>query len=639
MNTKVIYHFILFLLLLPVISLAFQLKSPDSTKSGLLTYKPFIDSLVEAKLEEYKVPGAVISIVVDSQHIYYNGFGFADLENEIVVDKEKTGFRIASVTKTFTATAALQLAEQGKLDLHQNIRTYLPDDDFSFLKFKPFTIHQLLTHTAGIDLTDTGDAALTPDKVIPLEEMARYHMPAQVHTPGTVHSYSNFAYTLAGYVIQVVSGQKYEAYIQEHILDKLSMVNSSIYQPSPSPIKENLARSYKWDGEQKSLPRDYTNTLPGGGMISTARDMNNYMLMHLNKGKFGDHQILSPKTHDKLTSQQYGSRQTKNGICYSFFERTNHGRRSIQHTGGQLGFLTLMMLMPETGTGIFIAHNNREGAGAFRFEVGNAILDKLIGDKSQKIEIPDPPENFESEAKKYVGVYKQMNYPKSSFEKLGTLMGFYSAEFPVQYDGNGVLTINGEPYIQIDKDLFQLKNEERYWTREFIFNKGEKAQYLFSGITKFERISWYQRTLVKQIIAGSALVLLLLQFLPRPAKWLFRKIRSNASVSNHNTRSLLFEWQYWTGSLFVLGFLGIMINFGIYQGQLSDYGVPMTLKFPLLLNTVAGIAAIISPLALWKIWTSTTYSTRSKVGSTLIVLAIVLVTIVFWDHNIIGFHY
>ncbi|MBT8272368.1 MAG: beta-lactamase family protein, partial [Bacteroidia bacterium] len=302
------------------ISLFGQSDSLSLSQPSAYELRDYIDSLAVNGMEKYRIPGAVITIITDSTNVFTKAFGFSDLENQKSVDIDKSMFRIASITKTFTATAVMQLVEEGKLDIHEDVRNYLPDDDFDFLSDKPITLHQLLTHTAGFDLTDTGDAALVPEKIIPLEEMARRHMPDRVHEPGDVHSYSNFGYTLIGYIIQEVSGMPYEDYMRSRVLEPLNMINTGIKQPLPEPYKSQLVKSYVWKDEQLALSRDYTNTLPGGGVISTGKDMANYMLMHLNGGKFNDTEILGSEYHKILISQHYGSRKTAYGICYGFFE-------------------------------------------------------------------------------------------------------------------------------------------------------------------------------------------------------------------------------------------------------------------------------------------------------------------------------
>ena len=613
----------------------------DSTTSSLTTLdnvKPYIDSLAIDGMKKYHIPGAVITIITDSSEVFYKGYGNSNFEAEIPVDADKTLFRIASITKTFTSTAVMQLVQEGKLDLHKDIRNYLPDDDFDFLSDMPITLHHLLTHTAGFDLTDTGDAALVPEKIIPIEEMARRHMPDRIYEPGDVHSYSNFGYTLIGYIIQEVSGIPYEDYIRTKILQPLNMVHTGIRQPLPEPYKTNLSKSYVWKDGQRELTRDYTNTLPGGGIISSAKDMANYMLMHLNGGKLNDVELLGPDQHKILISQHYGSRNTPYGVCYSFFENRWTGRRSIEHSGGQLGFVSLMVLIPETGTGIFITQNNRKEAGGFRYDLTRAILDTLIGYKKNNFDSIVSPKEFDAIAKNYTGVYKQMNYPKNSFEKLARLFGMFSTEYKIEYDGAGSLTTYGDSFVHVGDHLFRLNKANTDYTLEFFPDETGMSQRLMNGTSSYERISWFQKKRVQQGFFIPSIFLLLLFVLSRPIGRLIRKARKKQITSSLNSKRLR-KWLYGTALLVVGGALGLVMHFLIFRDQLSDYGVPLSMKIVFVICSAGFILAILSPYFLWKNWSLKELRIKNKIMNTVIIIAIVLVSIMFYTYNLIGFQY
>ncbi|NNE02813.1 MAG: beta-lactamase family protein [Eudoraea sp.] len=615
-----------------------QTDSTTTTTPKIVQLSSYIDSLAHAGMQKSHIPGAVITIVTDSSYVFNRAYGFADVENDLAVDNEKTLFRIASITKTFTALAVIQLYEKGLVELHTDIRKYLPDEDFDFLSEEPITLHHLLTHTAGFDLTDTGDAALSPEEVIPIEEMARRHMPDRVHKPGEVYSYSNFGFTLTGYIIQEVSGMPYEDYIRKNILEPLEMTKTDIKQPLPQPYKSMLAKSYEWDGKQIPLTRDYTNTLPGGGIISGGGNMANYMLMHLNAGTFKGRELISKDGHNLLTTQHYGSRETKYGICYAFFENMWTTRRSLEHSGGQLGFVSLMVLIPETGTGVFIAQNNRKEAGGFRYEMIAAILDTLLGEKERVIIPPVPPENFRDIAHNYTGVYKKMDYPKATFEKCIRLFGQFSTEYDIRYDGEGRLTTYGDSYVQVDENLFQMDDPGSNYKVEFLTDESGKAHTLFMGTTKYERISWFEKKRVQQMFLFVSLVILLLLVLSRPIVWIIRKARKRELKIAEGAAGLR-KWVYWTGTLLALTALGVIFHFAIYRDQLSDYGVPLSMKIVFFVATMGSILALLSPYFLWKTWKLKSLKTRSKIANTLIILAIIISTLIYYMNNLVGFQY
>ncbi|MEM7372163.1 MAG: serine hydrolase domain-containing protein [Bacteroidota bacterium] len=616
------------------ISVTAQQESSRQDSAYLARLVPYIDSLVLAGQEKYRVPGAVVAIVTDSQHIFYQGYGMADMQQQRQVDKAKTSFRIASISKTFVATAAMQLVEDGKLDLHKDIRAYLPDEQFDFLNGHPITMHQLLTHTAGIDATDIHDAARTLEDIIPLEEVARHHMPDQVFEPGTVHSYSNFGFALAGYVIQAISGLSFADYVQVKILDPLEMSNSSMHFVPPTYIEENKAIAYDWNGGHQAIPKEYLIGYPAGSMNATAKDMANYMLAHLNQGAFKGRRILQAASHQTLTSQKYGSKQTKYGICYAFFEGQDKGRKSIHHGGALPGFLSNFVLIPETGTGIFVSQNIRSGAGGFGYELVRQLIDTLVEARDTRHLPPAAPEQFDQKAKKLVGYYQQKNYTRSTFEKAFSIVGQNVAEFPVTYEGEGVLYFRDIPFVEIEENLFQIVDSSSTWKIQFLTDEDGNGIGFFNGLISYERISWFRQAKVQWTFVWGSLLILFLQLIAWPVVLLWKKLKQRAT----GPLSSMFLWQYSTGALFVLGVAGIFLSDAIHD-QLTDFGVPFSLTLSLLMITIGGISALFSPYALWKIWRKTDNPQWTKALHTFLILVILLITKLFWDYNLVGFHY
>ena len=630
----------LFLLAMALLNFNILFAQPDTLvtphKTDLNLLSDFIDSLVLREMDVFHVPGCAVVIVQDSQEVFLKGYGYADVEAQRLVDIHRTGFRIASVTKTFTATAIMQLVQQGLIDLHKPISNYLPDSDFTFLKDDPFTIHQLLTHTAGIDFTDIGDAELRASDVIPLEEFVRSKIPDQVHPPGSVHSYSNFGYTLLGYLIQHLSGMSYEEYIRQHILLPLDMRMSSMGQPLEEPYRSSLAKSYRWDDGQVALTRDYTNTVPGGGMISTGKDMSRYLLMHLTSGTQDSIQILGADHHNMLTTQQYGSTDTRYGVCYSFFENGWTGRRSIDHSGAQLGFLSLFLMIPETGTGIFIAHNNRDDASGFRYNVARAVLDTMLHRKARHIDLPDPDETLNSVASNYTGRYEQMNYSHSTFEKMNRLFGFNNSAYVVKYQNDNLLKLNGDDFVMMTPELFHRHDEKSPWNVQFVFGENGKAERIVAGTISYQKVTWFQSNKFWQRALLLSFLLMFVYLLLKPARWIIDRMRKVTPPARKVHSSL--KWLNVVSILFFIGIGGLIINLLIYQGQLADYGVPLTFKIPLVINTLATISGLFAPFAVFQLWKSR-LRIFPKVWCSLVILAVIILAIGSWQYNMVGLQY
>jgi len=161
-----------------------------------------LDSAIVAAMREHGVPGAALSVVQDGRVTYMAGYGCANVGRSIAVDPRRTVFHVASVSKPFVALAAVQLATRGVVDLRTDVNRYLRGMQVAPGWDRPITLHDLLTHTAGLEESIVGYAARTPADVRPLGEFLAVKLPRRGWAPGDVTAYSNYGYALAGYVVE-----------------------------------------------------------------------------------------------------------------------------------------------------------------------------------------------------------------------------------------------------------------------------------------------------------------------------------------------------------------------------------------------------------------------------------------------------
>src|SRR5215204_1402581 len=247
----------------------------------------FLDKLLGKEMEKHHIAGAAVSVVKDGELFFAKGYGSAELEKSIPVDPERTNFRIGSIAKLLTWTAVMQLAEEGKLDLDADINTYL---DFRIPDTypQPITLKDLMTHTSGFEDLYYERLAKDPDDLLPPREWLVTHMPARVSPPGDVAAYSSYGAALAGYIVGRVSGEPYEQYIQEHILNPLGMVHTTAKPSMPPNIRAHTSVGYVYeDGTFQKFPDssemgqpdlEYSDMgqpalVPAGDMQSSATDM------------------------------------------------------------------------------------------------------------------------------------------------------------------------------------------------------------------------------------------------------------------------------------------------------------------------------------------------------------------------------
>ena len=227
---------------LPVLAQDIQTESNSKASLGSHQQGPtdpqeletFIDGVMAAQMEAYHIPGATISVVKDGKLFFTKGYGYAESESRKPVIANETLFRIASVSKLFTWTAVMQLAEQGKLDLNADVNTYLTDFKIPDTYPEPITLAHLMTHTPGFEDRYIRVMSRTAEDVEPLGgEYLANEMPARVRSPGELTAYSNHGAVLAGYIVEEVSGMPFDDYIEENIYKPLDIQHSTFRQPLP----------------------------------------------------------------------------------------------------------------------------------------------------------------------------------------------------------------------------------------------------------------------------------------------------------------------------------------------------------------------------------------------------------------------
>jgi len=192
--------------------------APASTTHELTgaDLEAFLDGVMPSQLQRENVAGAAISVVKDGKLIFAKGYGFSDVEKRTPVTADNTLFRPGSISKLFTWTSVMQLAEQGKLDLDKDVNEYL---DFKIPPAygKPITLKNIMTHTAGFEELGRDLFVSDAQHMHSLEQFLKHHVPDRIFPPGVVPAYSNYATALAGYIVQRVSGKSFDQYAQENI--------------------------------------------------------------------------------------------------------------------------------------------------------------------------------------------------------------------------------------------------------------------------------------------------------------------------------------------------------------------------------------------------------------------------------------
>ncbi|MFT7710641.1 serine hydrolase domain-containing protein [Clavibacter tessellarius] len=338
----------------------------------------WLDGVVGSALPTTGIPGAAVSVVADGQVLTSRGYGLADTGTESgsarPVDPADTLFRVGSVSKVVSATAVMQLVEEGRLDLDADVQQYL-DFDLDTPK-GTVTLRHLLTHTAGFEEVITGLIG-APGSERALGDVMRTDPPEQVFVPGTTPAYSNYGASLAGYVAERVGGMPFVDLVQQEVLDRAGMTSSSFAQPLPADLDARLAKGYP-DDAQPSYPTEVVNAAPAGALSATADDMARFMLGHLGDLP-EDRALLDPATLDEmhrpaLDADQLGTFAAGQRMDLGFFDDSTPGIRAFGHDGDTNVFHTAMRMFPDSDAGIFVTFNGNGRDAVDTLELRTAVL-------------------------------------------------------------------------------------------------------------------------------------------------------------------------------------------------------------------------------------------------------------------------
>lgn len=384
-------------------------------------------------IEENQIPGVGVGLNQNGERLYEKGFGHRDVENELKITSD-TIFGIASMTKSFTCVAIMQLQEAGKLSVHNKILKFLPEFRNSDMeKTEQVTIHHLMTHTAGIPpisthvfarkrsidkdpsakdyldldlVNNTGSAIDTYEDMFDFIARLNYK---PLGSPGTSFSYSNDSYGLLGVIISRASGQSYEDYVSEHIL-KPAKLERSFFDLEKLDTFDNVTTLYaaKTTNERITVyPTEVWWDAPAmraaGYLKSTINDILRYLEIFRNAGMVDGVRILSKESVNQMIQPHF---EYEKGLYYGYGLRITpdyFGTTLIEHGGGLKGVSSLMFVLPEKGlTGVALSSLASVPSGRLLMGALNVLEGRLADATHVQFDI-EPID--EKELDKFVGLY------------------------------------------------------------------------------------------------------------------------------------------------------------------------------------------------------------------------------------------
>jgi CubicO group peptidase (beta-lactamase class C family) len=335
---------------------------------------------VEAELKCRKHPGSSLSIIKGGEISWAKGFGFADIDKKVPT-KPDTVFRCASVTKPVITVGLLQLMERGKFSLDDEVNSHL-DVKIRDVQGEEPTIRDLLTHRSGMP-TRVPPIYLLDEE--PLTMRGYIESEARAVRPrGETWAYCNTAYMIVGYLIELFSGETYDKYVAENVLEPLEM-SSSAFTLTPK-IRDNLAQGYKRAGGPENplipvspyvlgtMPED-----PAGSLYSTVLDLANFVIMNMGGGKFKGRRILGEETVKEMHRLQAPSGNSRSGMGLTWFYSIHDGHIMLSHTGGLPDYTNNVCFYPAKRVGVCWLSNLQDGSG-WR-PPSSTVLRMVLGEK------------------------------------------------------------------------------------------------------------------------------------------------------------------------------------------------------------------------------------------------------------------
>ncbi|MCE7743053.1 MAG: beta-lactamase family protein [Candidatus Heimdallarchaeota archaeon] len=441
-----------------------------------LELETFLDSVILDQLVEYSVAGVTFSMVKEGSVFFEKGYGYANSFYESPVLANDTLFRIGSISKTFTAIAVLQLVEDGLLELEKDINDYLTAFKIPETYEESITLRHILTHTAGFEEKTFPSIVGSIGAVEPLEVLLSENIPDRVHLPGVITSYSNYGFSLAGYIVQEISGEDFETYVEENILAPIGMNSTTFLQPLPGPLYSRLSAGHDENGNPSYF--EYITIPPAGSASSTASDMARFMMTLLNNGSLEGNRILDNSSVEMMFSDQFVTYENLPSIGLGVYEFDLCEQHIIGH-GGDTGFFhSRMILLPEYNIGIFASYNS----------VGGSIARTLLFEEIVKEYYPlpvkdiEPMKGYKSRVRKFTGFYvttRRVYSDKPTIAErdyLGNSFSITSKDGYLRIENIGSLD-----FVEVEPNYFMESTGEYYFKLAFILDDNEKVIHFYAN--------------------------------------------------------------------------------------------------------------------------------------------------------------
>lgn len=475
-----------------------------------LTGTPNVDAAVESAMRDLHVPGVVLAIVEGDEPPLLKAYGLANVERQTPMSVDSR-IGLQSTTKLITGLVALRLARRGTIALDADIRPHLGTVGLDDFGGRPITLLDLLTHTAGFDERSVGVSAHSPADRWALSVYLRFQLPSRIRPAGSVASYSNHGFALAGLVMERAARQRLEYLADELVFAPLGMHDSTFAPPQADADAARHVTGYMWRGDLVPVPEIFYNDWPASGAVSTASDMAALMRALLGDGVW--HDALTPRfrQHPAMPGVAAGGA----------VERRRGSLVTIQHGGDWQDFFNLVVLIPSRRIGIFVAGNNGEADGLGSLVLDAALSDLGLAAQAAAVQTTAPTASRMVEEQhaldpNLLGRYRSTRHEHAGIEKVGVLTGDVP-ELALEQEDD--IRVAGRT-ATLEAGTTLRRDDGEVWAVRAAGN-GEPAM-LFrerTPTTAYERVAWIHSVPVQRAV----LVLLLVSLITRLAWGIWRR--------------------------------------------------------------------------------------------------------------------
>jgi len=450
---------------------------PSQEVDGSVLNSAALDSIVRPifinHMADRYIAGAAISVVHQGELVYREGFGRQEVFEEAPVDAERTIWRIGSITKFVTGVAVMQLVDRGLLSLDADVNDYLTGFQLPSPFSEPVRVRDLLTHTSGFDQVGLGRHVSSAEEVRPLGEFLEEYL-VRIRPPGEYSTYDTYGITLAGYLVEQVTGLGYEEYLQRYIFGPLEMHRSGI--AVPPALREDFAVGYGFAGTWEAQRWEFMNTDPASTVNASVGDMANLMTMILTDGEFRGRRVLDPTSARAMMTRQWTNHPDHHGYGLTLWEDQSWGVTSFSHGGSMSGYGSLLFMIPEHDIGIFIAYNQE--SGSLPHAVLTGLMDAIFPNRPTGPELR-PRLASQGDVSRFTGTWAN-----SMHHHTDPTRGWRVQPFQIDTDDTGHLVFQDSPAFRVGPLTFQREDGLLMTFRE---NERGEVTTLFVNQTVFEK--------------------------------------------------------------------------------------------------------------------------------------------------------